>query len=249
MSRWYKGEVVLDNDFIWKKSLNGDYWVSENGDLVNANTGYKLNPTESPTGYLKIGGQTGTYSVHRAVYEAFVGKIPEGLQINHLDGDKLNNHISNLELCTPQENVIHAYATGLSVGRGGEDNSMSKFTEEQVKSVYELSLKGYCNQSIESVTGIPWKHVSQLRTGGRWKKLFKECNMEVTRSTGQLPFPIPKCVYILNVCQNKELTNKEIAERFGMDTSTISRIRGGKTWKALFSHIKANKPIKDVATS
>jgi len=47
--------------------------------------------------------------VHRLVYETFVGAIPNGYEINHKDGNKVNNELSNLELCTHKDNIIHSY--------------------------------------------------------------------------------------------------------------------------------------------
>lgn len=46
---------------------------------------------------------------HRLVWTVLSGPIPEGLEINHKDGDPTNNHPSNLELVTPRENMLHSY--------------------------------------------------------------------------------------------------------------------------------------------
>ena len=51
-----------------------------------------------------------TYLVHRLIWEAFNGPIPKGLQINHKDENKLNNCLSNLEMVTPQYNVMYGTA-------------------------------------------------------------------------------------------------------------------------------------------
>lgn len=50
---------------------------------------------------------------HRHIYEAFYGRIPEGYQINHKDGNKTNNKLNNLELMTNSENTKHGYDNGL----------------------------------------------------------------------------------------------------------------------------------------
>jgi len=61
------------------------------------------------------------FLVHRLVWEAFNGPIPKGLTINHLDGNRENNHLSNLETATMREQMVHAYATGLQKRAKGED--------------------------------------------------------------------------------------------------------------------------------
>lgn len=52
---------------------------------------------------------------HRLVWTVLRGPIPDGMQINHIDGCKTNNSPSNLELVTPSANIQHAYDTGLMV--------------------------------------------------------------------------------------------------------------------------------------
>jgi len=69
----------------------------------------------SNDGYLKIKLPRGkcNISVHKLIWEYFNGNIPKGLQINHKDGNKLNNSLSNLEVVTQQENLKHAMRMGL----------------------------------------------------------------------------------------------------------------------------------------
>lgn len=65
------------------------------------------------SGYLQFGLDNKNVYVHRIVYETFVGVIPKGYDINHIDGNKLNNNVSNLEAVTRSENQKHAARIGL----------------------------------------------------------------------------------------------------------------------------------------
>ena len=71
--------------------------------------------------------------VHRLIAEAWVPN-PEGKpEVNHIDGDKLNNSIENLEWVTRAENAQHAYDTGLSRAVKGVGSRVSKLNADQVK--------------------------------------------------------------------------------------------------------------------
>lgn len=61
-----------------------------------------------------------THTAHRFVYEFFKGKVPEGLVVNHKDGDKTNNRITNLEAVTQYENCVHGRGTTLSRAQAEE---------------------------------------------------------------------------------------------------------------------------------
>lgn len=93
---------------IWKPVLGfeGKYEVSNFGNVKSLTRNKLLKPM-STRGYLQVflGKNTNRKYVHRAVWEAFNGPIPEGLQINHLDENKLNNSLNNLSLVTPRENM------------------------------------------------------------------------------------------------------------------------------------------------
>ena len=68
------------------------------------------------SGYLRIRirvGKQGMHSIHRLVALAFVPNPDKKPQVNHKDGNKLNNHVGNLEWCTSKENHQHAWDTGL----------------------------------------------------------------------------------------------------------------------------------------
>lgn len=69
-------------------------------------------------GYIRIQRNKIGWQAHRLVWEAVHGPIPDGLQINHINGIKSDNRISNLEVVSASENAKHSYRTGLQCKAG-----------------------------------------------------------------------------------------------------------------------------------
>lgn len=97
------------------KGFEGLYFVSDYGRVRSQKK--ILSPKKEKNGYLRVTlyktRKAKTVSVHRLVAEAFLGPCSGNMQINHKDGCKVNNHVSNLEYCTCSENIKHAYDAGL----------------------------------------------------------------------------------------------------------------------------------------
>ena len=85
------------------------------------------------------------YCVHTLVAMSFLGKIPDKMTVNHIDGNKGNNNVSNLEIVSMLENRRHAIRKGLWNQRG-EHSVKSKFSKEQVLEIrkrYSLGNTSY----------------------------------------------------------------------------------------------------------
>lgn len=114
-----------------------DYGIAEDGEIINLYTKQIKFTCVNKDGYLQVAFGTAkvkrTFLVHRLVAESFIPNPENKPQVNHIDGNKLNCHISNLEWVTPRENLIHAFKTGLQ--KRGEAHGRSKLTEEQVREI------------------------------------------------------------------------------------------------------------------
>lgn len=105
------------------KSIKGysNYEISDYGRVRNVNTGRLLKQGMHRQGYslvwLSEYGERYAKTVHRLVAEAFIPNPDCKPQVNHIDGDKSNNHYTNLEWVTGSENTIHAYRSLLFDGR------------------------------------------------------------------------------------------------------------------------------------
>lgn len=101
----------------------------------------KLMPHKTHKGYLRVGlmlhGKQVHVYVHRLVARTFINNIKNKPQINHKDGNKLNNTVSNLEYVTAMENVQHSIKNKLSkwANAKGELNNMSKLSMENIKEI------------------------------------------------------------------------------------------------------------------
>lgn len=93
------------------------YYVTKCGKVFNKH-GRELKPSLNKGGYkflsLSYQGKTKTTMLHRMLAECFIPNPHNYPQINHKDGNKVNNELSNLEWCTPSYNVQHAWDTGLA---------------------------------------------------------------------------------------------------------------------------------------
>ncbi len=107
--------------------------------------------------------------VHKLVMDAFVGDAC-GRDVNHIDGNKSNNALSNLEYCNRLENVRHAIASGLQ-DNSGERNGMHKYSASQIESAVKLVSEGHSLATAASKTGVRARTVASVIEGRRWKCL------------------------------------------------------------------------------
>ena len=99
-------------DEIWKEIGINNYFVSNYGRIKKKEEIRKLKPNAH--GYIKITINNKSYSVHRLVALAFIPNIENKEFVNHIDGNKTNNNLKNLEWATCLENNIHKINNNLS---------------------------------------------------------------------------------------------------------------------------------------
>ena len=156
------------------------YGAKEDGSILNLKTMRCLKPWTTNRGYLKIfackNGKRKHYYVHRFVYECFRGDILPELQVDHIDNDKQNNCIDNLQLLTPAANCQKA-PVGNRIGRKPRIPVISicvETSERQTflsmhKAARILGVNPFCISSIVRNKA----RSTQSKTTGLWYKFEK----------------------------------------------------------------------------
>lgn len=168
---------------MWKRIILNDtisrYAITLNGDVINLRTNKYLKTFISNSGYesvkLYLQGRSYSFMIHRLVADAFVYKDPnkEDLQVNHKNGDKLDNHYSNLEWCTRSENIKHSYDKLNRIRNRGERCCFSKYTENTIIQVCEHIQNGYSLKYISDEFDIRIKYLYDIRNHKRWSHITK----------------------------------------------------------------------------
>lgn len=126
---------------MWKPVLGYEdrYEASNYGRIKNLNykqTGKErlLSPCNTGKGYLQVrlyrDGKPKWYKVYRLVWEAFNGPIPEGMQVNHINEEKTDNRLENLNLMTCKENIN--WGTGIHRSAKTRSKMVEQYTLDGV---------------------------------------------------------------------------------------------------------------------
>ena len=160
-----------------KYNLKFNYYITDDGKVWSERTQKFLSFQYDKNGYVKVqmrstDNKSHRYSVHRLVLENFKPvENMENLQVNHIDGNKQNNKLDNLEWCTPSENQKHAFKMGLQKARTGEKSNLSKLTEQDVKKFFELRSQGLTQKEIGNILGCSDSNISAILRGKSWKQV------------------------------------------------------------------------------
>lgn len=125
-------------------------------------------------GYLLItlsqAGKKVHCKMHQLVMRAFVGECPSGMEVNHINGNKADNRVENLEYTTHQRNAQHAVDVLKRERAKGSRAALSKLIESDVEQIKRLLKAGNLSQrAIGALFGVRGNTICAINTGFTWK--------------------------------------------------------------------------------
>jgi len=250
-------EVILSDVFIsiprisvgeilMKKVIENfsNYTISRNGDVVNIKRDYTLIPRGTGFGnYLTVAiindnGVRKTKYVHRLLAESFLHNIDNKPVVNHKDGNKRNNSISNLEWCTVSENVQHAYDSGLHHKASSTDSPNTKLTERDVISICQYLMEGTRPIDIAKIKRVSKSVVKNIQNQSCFKNITLNYDLNSTKDYNLLSENTIKwiCHQISSGLTDKEVLN--ISTNNSLTVRKIKSIRDRKSYKRITKNLK-----------
>lgn len=150
-----------------------DYVITKNGEVMNKHNGRILKPQLNGKGYLRVSIGKQLMFIHRLVAQKYVPNPENKLQVNHKDGNKLNNYYENLEWVTNQENRNHAVENDLYLY--GTRCSWSKLTSAQVLEILNDNVHTFTE--LGKMYNVNRNTIRDIKMGKTWKQLKRYADL------------------------------------------------------------------------
>lgn len=150
------------------------YTIDDLGNIYSDISGKMKTRNKGNTEYqiinlMTLEGKKKTFRVHRLVMMAFHPiQNMNDMEVNHMDGNKQNNALSNLQWRTASENQLHAFQIGLQKPRKGEKSNFSKLTQKDVDKIFNLRRKGLTQKQIAEKIGCTRSNISYILSKKTW---------------------------------------------------------------------------------
>lgn len=177
-----KNEIEFWSSLNYKDIIPGMYKISSLGKIINKKSNsylYGCNP-DNEKGYVRVTLQTidgyRKFPLHKLVLGTFT-EFKNDLEVNHIDGNKTNNKLSNLEYTTRKENAEHAALNGLYKSCG--DHYHASLTNIQVEKICKYMQQGLANVEIAKLMDLEYTDsiqyiISSIRTRKNWRNISKK---------------------------------------------------------------------------
>lgn len=181
---------VIPHNYVTRYGYK--YYATEDGHIYSEHLKRLISEYTDKDGYKKVrlsngDGSRKVFSVHRLILETFCpNPNSENLQVNHIDGNKANNNVSNLEWVTCKENVRHGYRTGLYHNIGDNNNGDHKLCTSQVLEIIDLLLEHKMTiQAIANKYSVSKFAIESIKYKRTWKHLTKDIDFYKGSTTSE----------------------------------------------------------------
>jgi hypothetical protein len=211
------------------KGIPTRYLVDETGVVFDTKLNKIAPQYTSSNGYMVVYMNIPTvgrkvHRVHRLVATAFIPNPKNKPQVNHIDGVKTHNWVSNLEWCTASENAIHAFKNGLVHQAKGEKSGAHIYTDEMVRKVCEYLVEGKLSCSeIAKKMGMDRSLVNAIRLRRNWTHISKdyEFNDKPRPSWKEVNYIIDNLIYLGH---EREDIIHVICDKFKLKRKLVNRL-------------------------
>lgn len=153
----------------WRPVRGSNAKVSDLGRVMNRYGKLtRCAPDGSGYPYMWVSSEIGMRAVHRVVAETFIGECPTGFQVNHIDGNKKNNRVENLEYVSQIDNIRHAHKTGLSSNKGDRSNARVLSSVDSAR-IRQLRSRGWLLRELAARYGVHLSTIGKITTGVNWR--------------------------------------------------------------------------------
>lgn len=205
-----------------------DYFISKDGEVFSKKSGTmkKLKTRINDKGYedIKIKGKT--YKIHRLVAEAYIPNPLNKPQVNHKNGVKSKNYVTNLEWVDNSENQKHAWDTGLQKKRNASNRI---FNDDEIALIVEDYTNNNLSQrDLASKYGVAKTTIADILRGKYYNANKQRSNVNREKNVRKLTYE--QANEIRERYSNEKVSLRQLGRDYGVDHSVISAIIKNKTY-------------------
>ncbi len=231
-------------DIIFKS--NDKYYplaTSRCGQVKNLETGNILKQPLGTHGYPTVSGRIAGYSYrkcmcsHRLVAEIWLPNPNNHPVVNHIDADKTNNHVDNIEWTTFAGNSQHAADNGLLVFNGvcGEKSNIAIYSDEEIHAICKDLSQGMRNCDVARKYGISDMYIKKLKRKGQRRDITSQYTFHFKKPK----FTDEVMHWVCERLQDGKTQTQILAEAEGVNNVNLALIKNLRG-KKMYKHISSN---------